>query len=66
MNDENDEFEDRVLIDCLHQVCLLHAGRLLSSGIAGLVIGEGMHEQVFHEGVRLCGTVILRAWIYCQ
>lgn len=29
----------------------LHAGRLLSSGIAALVVGERMHEQVFHEAV---------------
>ena len=29
----------------------LHAGWLLSSGIAGLLVGERMHEQVFHEAV---------------
>ena len=45
--------EDRVLdrLPVTVRSAWLHAGRLLSSGIAALVVGERMHEQVFHEAV---------------
>ena len=44
--------EDRALdrLPVTPRSACLHAGRLLSSGIGGLLGGERMHEQVFHEG----------------